>query len=229
MEAFGLGAVARIENFLAAQAGLDPGPRALAFIQRGGGIPKSRLFTKCFMALLGQWPWQKMVPIPPELVLLPPRSPFSIYNFSCWARQTFVALMVVLSLRPTYPLPVGLEAGHVEGRLEFRPTAAGKRHYLLRLAPTEKESGDLWDNLNKAVQLDGANRLRNPFVAERAQIVEPFQHDRDLRRVLAQDIQEPGQAVGGLFTGLAAIQDRDRLRRVARGQQALQDRGVGAW
>jgi squalene cyclase len=33
-----------------------------------------------------------MVPVPPELVLLPPFAPFSIYDFSCWARQTFVAL-----------------------------------------------------------------------------------------------------------------------------------------
>ena len=55
--------------------GVDPGPRALAYIQREGGIPKSRLFTKCFLALLGQWPWQRMAPIPPELVLLPPGSP----------------------------------------------------------------------------------------------------------------------------------------------------------
>ncbi|HEU5244888.1 MAG TPA: hypothetical protein VFU33_10850, partial [Gaiellaceae bacterium] len=79
-----------IEAYVACRlAGVDPGPKALAYIQREGGIPKSRLFTKCFMALLGQWPWQKMVPIPPELVLLPPGSPFSIYNFACWARQTF--------------------------------------------------------------------------------------------------------------------------------------------
>src|ERR1043166_5926842 len=69
-----------IEAYVALRmAGVEPGPAALAFIQREGGIPKSRLFTKCFMALLGQWPWQKMVPIPPELVLLPPGSPFSIY------------------------------------------------------------------------------------------------------------------------------------------------------
>ena len=63
-----------IEAYVACRlAGVDPGPQALAYIQREGGIPKCRLFTKCFMALLGQWPWQRMAPIPPELVLLPPR------------------------------------------------------------------------------------------------------------------------------------------------------------
>src|SRR3954453_10106799 len=111
-------------------AGVDPGPRALAFIQRGGGIPKSRLFTKCFMALLGQWPWQRMAPIPPELVLLPPASPFSIYDFSCWARQTFVALAVAQSLRPVRPTDIDLAAiGARRGqtRAPRRPNAVRRR------------------------------------------------------------------------------------------------------
>jgi squalene-hopene/tetraprenyl-beta-curcumene cyclase len=100
-----------IEAYVACRlAGVDPGPRTLAYIQREGGIPKSRLFTKCFMALLGQWPWQRMVPVPPELVLLPPSAPFSIYDFSCWARQTFVALSVAQSLRPVRPADVDLTA-----------------------------------------------------------------------------------------------------------------------
>jgi squalene-hopene/tetraprenyl-beta-curcumene cyclase len=97
--------------------GLDPGPAARDYIRSEGGIPKARLFTKCFLALLGQWPWQRMVPIPPELVLLPPSAPFSIYNFACWARQTFVALAVAQSLRPVRPLPFDLvEIGAIPGR-----------------------------------------------------------------------------------------------------------------
>jgi squalene-hopene/tetraprenyl-beta-curcumene cyclase len=120
-----------IEAYVACRlAGVDPGPRALDYIQREGGIPKSRLFTKCFLALLGQWPWQKMVPIPPELVLLPPGSPFSIYNFSCWARQTFVALAVAQSLRPVRPADVDLRAiGAIPGRTRppLRPNPLRRR------------------------------------------------------------------------------------------------------
>jgi squalene-hopene/tetraprenyl-beta-curcumene cyclase len=102
--------------------GVDPGAKALVYIRREGGIPKSRLFTKCFLALLDQWPWQRMVPIPPELVLLPPSAPFSIYNFACWARQTFVALAVAQSLRPVRPADVDLSAiGAVRGKT--RPAA----------------------------------------------------------------------------------------------------------
>jgi len=98
-----------VEAYVALRmAGVDPGPRALEYIRREGGIPKSRLFTKCFLALLGQWPWQRMVPIPPELILLPPKGPFSVYNFACWARQTFVALALAQSLRPVRDIEVDL-------------------------------------------------------------------------------------------------------------------------
>ena len=100
-----------VEAYVALRmAGVDPGARALEYIRREGGIPKSRLFTKCFLALLGQWPWQRMVPIPPELILLPPGGPFSVYNFACWARQTFVALALAQSLRPVRDIDVDLRA-----------------------------------------------------------------------------------------------------------------------
>jgi squalene-hopene/tetraprenyl-beta-curcumene cyclase len=120
-----------VEAYVALRmSGVDPGPRALAYIQRGGGIPKTRLFTKCFLALLGQWPWQRMTPIPPELVLLPPWAPFSIYNFACWARQTFVALALAQSLRPVRPADVDLSAiGAIPGRTRppARPNALRRR------------------------------------------------------------------------------------------------------
>jgi squalene-hopene/tetraprenyl-beta-curcumene cyclase len=125
-----------IEAYVACRlAGVDPGPRTLAFIQREGGIPRSRLFTKCFMALLGQWPWQKMVPIPPELVLLPPGSPFSIYDFSCWARQTFVALSVAQSLRPVRPADLDLTAiGAIPGKTRPPGPSSRLRRRAVRVA-----------------------------------------------------------------------------------------------
>jgi len=81
-------------------AGADPGSRAREYIRRERGVRRARIFTKCFLALLGQWPWERIVPIPVELILLPPSAPLSIYNFSCWARGTFVPLSVVAALRP---------------------------------------------------------------------------------------------------------------------------------
>lgn len=126
-----------IEAYVALRmCGVDPGPRALAYIRREGGIRKSRLFTKCFMALLGQWPWQRMVPIPPELILFPPSAPFSIYDFACWARQTFVALSIAQSLRPVRPLSINLaEIGAIAGKTK----PPGRPGRIRRLALREAE------------------------------------------------------------------------------------------
>src|SRR5256885_7208587 len=110
--------------------GVDPGEQTRAYIQREGGIPRARVFTKCFLALLGQWPWQRIVPIPPELILLPPSAPFSVYNFACWARQTFVPLSVVCALRPVRPAGIDLReigARPGESKPAARPGAIRRR------------------------------------------------------------------------------------------------------
>jgi len=100
-----------IESYVALKmTGVDPGPETLDYIRREGGIPAARVFTKCFLALLGQWPWQRIPPVPPEIVLLPPSAPFSIYNLACWARQTVVPLSVVMALRPVRAAGIDLTA-----------------------------------------------------------------------------------------------------------------------
>jgi squalene-hopene/tetraprenyl-beta-curcumene cyclase len=120
-----------IESYVALKmAGVENDPQTLAYIQRSGGIAKSRVFTKCFMALLGHWPWQRIVPIPPELILLPPSAPFSVYNFACWARQTFVPLSVVCALRPVRLADVDFReigARPGESRPAPRPNAMRRR------------------------------------------------------------------------------------------------------
>jgi squalene-hopene/tetraprenyl-beta-curcumene cyclase len=98
-----------IESYVALKmAGVDAGDRTPEFIRANGGIRKARVFTKCFLALLDQWPWQRIPPVPPEIVLLPPGAPFSIYDLACWARQTVVPLSVVMALRPSRPAGVDL-------------------------------------------------------------------------------------------------------------------------
>lgn len=107
-----------VEAYVALKmAGVDPGERSRDYIRRAGGVRRSRVFTKCFLALLGHWPWQRIPTLPVEIVLLPPSAPFSVYNFACWARQTVVPLAAVMALRPVRPAPVDLkEIGSVPGR-----------------------------------------------------------------------------------------------------------------
>jgi squalene-hopene/tetraprenyl-beta-curcumene cyclase len=111
-------------------AGVEPGSRSRDFIRCEGGVAKARIFTKCFLALLGQWPWQRIVPIPPEVVLLPADGPVSIYDFSCWARGTFVPLAVTKALRPVRPADIELReigARPNESRPAPRPSIRRRR------------------------------------------------------------------------------------------------------
>ncbi len=116
-------------------AGVDPGPEARDYIRQEGGIPRTRIFTKCFLALLGQWPWQRIAPIPVELVLFPPSAPFSIYDFSCWARGTFVPLSVCRALRPVRGADLELrEIGARPGRNRPAPPLSRLKRIAIREA-----------------------------------------------------------------------------------------------
>jgi squalene-hopene/tetraprenyl-beta-curcumene cyclase len=77
---------------------------ARRFIESRGGIGAARVFTRIWLALFGLWPWEEIQQLPPELVLLRSWMPFSVYHFSCWARQTVVPLTVVMHYRPVRAL-----------------------------------------------------------------------------------------------------------------------------
>lgn len=88
--------------------------RTRDLVREMGGVNRTRFFTRLWLAVMGQYPWTALPYLPPELIFLPPRAPLSVYRFACWARQTFVALMVVLSRNPTYPQPVGIDELYLE-------------------------------------------------------------------------------------------------------------------
>ena len=101
---------ATVESYAALRmAGLSADDPRLAgarrFIEQEGGIGATRVFTRIWLALFGLWPWEEIQAIPPELVLLRPESPLSVYDFGCWARQTIVALSIVMHYRPVRHLP----------------------------------------------------------------------------------------------------------------------------
>jgi squalene-hopene/tetraprenyl-beta-curcumene cyclase len=78
---------------------------ARGWILAQGGVEATRVFTRIWLALSGQWSWDELPVIPPELIYLPSWFPLNIYDWGCWARQTIVALAVVQSFRPSRPLP----------------------------------------------------------------------------------------------------------------------------
>lgn len=99
-----------IEAYVALKlAGRDPADermqRALRLIRAKGGLPQARVFTKLWLALFGEYPWEGTPVMPPELMYLPPSIPMNIYDFSSWARGTIVPLLVVMTLKPVRRLP----------------------------------------------------------------------------------------------------------------------------
>jgi squalene-hopene/tetraprenyl-beta-curcumene cyclase len=87
-----------------------PHMRAAAeFVRTHGGIEGSRVFTRIWMAVVGQWDWEDLPVLPAEIMFLPPWAPLNIYDFGCWARQTIVALTVVMAHRPARTLPFGID------------------------------------------------------------------------------------------------------------------------
>jgi squalene-hopene/tetraprenyl-beta-curcumene cyclase len=125
-----------IEAYVALKlTGADPGPLARKYIRAQGGVARARIFTKCFLALLGQWPWQLIPRLPPELILLPPSGAFSVYTFSCWARQTIVPLSVVQALRPVRAASIDLrEIGARPGETKPPPRPGPVRRIALATA-----------------------------------------------------------------------------------------------
>jgi squalene-hopene/tetraprenyl-beta-curcumene cyclase len=82
---------------------------ALEYIRSQGGLESARVFTHMWLALFGQWSWDRIPALPPEVIFLPEWFPLNIYDFACWARQTIVALTVVGAHRPNRPLGFSID------------------------------------------------------------------------------------------------------------------------
>ncbi|WP_051451845.1 squalene--hopene cyclase [Actinospica robiniae] len=83
--------------------------RTAEWIRASGGVEATRVFTRIWLALFGLWDWDRLPAMPPELILLPPKVPFNVYDWGCWARQTVVPLTIVWHFKPCRPLPFGVD------------------------------------------------------------------------------------------------------------------------
>jgi squalene-hopene/tetraprenyl-beta-curcumene cyclase len=90
--------------------------RARAFVLMRGGITRARIFTKLHLALIGAYDWAGLPALPPWLMLLPERGPFSIYDLSSWARGSTVPLVLLFDRKPVYGPVLTLDELYVEAR-----------------------------------------------------------------------------------------------------------------
>ncbi len=86
-------------------ADAEPLVRARKWILANGGLSGVRVFTRYWLALIGEWPWPRTPNLPPEIIFCPKWLPFNIYRFAAWARATLLPLAILSARRTVKPLP----------------------------------------------------------------------------------------------------------------------------
>lgn len=96
--------------------------RARAKILDLGGVTEVNTFTKLYLCFFGQYDYDAVPAIPPEIVLFPNWFWFNIYEISSWSRAMLVPLSICYAKKPFKKLPdeMGIEELFVGGRDKSR-------------------------------------------------------------------------------------------------------------
>ena len=65
-----------------------------------GGVTEVNTFTKIYLCFLGQYDYDAVPAIPPEIVLFPNWFWFNIYEISSWSRAILVPLSIAYAKKP---------------------------------------------------------------------------------------------------------------------------------
>src|SRR4029077_7729124 len=79
--------------------------RACAAIRALGGAAGCNSFTKFYLALLGQFPYDNCATVPAEMMFLPKWAYINLYAMSSWTRTIVVPLSIFSAFKPVRPLP----------------------------------------------------------------------------------------------------------------------------
>ncbi len=107
-------------------AGYKPDHPALELARKKilelGGVTEVNTFTKIYLCFLGQYEYDAVPAIPPEIVLFPKWFWFNIYEISSWSRAILVPLSICYAKKPFKKIPdeMGIEELFVGGRSKSR-------------------------------------------------------------------------------------------------------------
>src|SRR5256886_3355905 len=87
-----------------------------------GGVTKVNTFTKIYLCFLGQYDYDAVPAVPPEIVLFPNWFWFNIYEISSWSRAILVSLSICYAKKPLKKIPdeMGVAELFVGGRDKSR-------------------------------------------------------------------------------------------------------------
>src|SRR6202165_1784288 len=100
--------------------------RARKRILEMGGVTEVNTFTKIYLCFFGQYDYDAVPAIPPEIVLFPNWFWFNIYEISSWSRAILVPLSICYAKKPFKKIPdeLGVEelfvGGHDKSRMHLR-------------------------------------------------------------------------------------------------------------
>jgi len=83
-----------------------------------GGATECNTFTKIYLCFLGQYDWEAVPAIPPEIVLFPGWAWFNLYEISSWSRAILVPLSIAYAKKPFKKIPaaMGIDELFIGGR-----------------------------------------------------------------------------------------------------------------
>lgn len=92
--------------------------KAREWILANGGVTECNTFTKIYLCALGQYDYDAVPAIPPEIVLFPKWFYFNIYEISSWSRAILVPLSIAYAKKPFKKIAPeqGIEELFVGGR-----------------------------------------------------------------------------------------------------------------
>ena len=79
--------------------------RARECILALGGVPACNTFSKIYLCALGQYDYDAVPAIPPEIVLFPNWFWFNIYEISSWSRAILIPLSICYAKKPFKKIP----------------------------------------------------------------------------------------------------------------------------
>src|ERR1700741_1467952 len=96
--------------------------RARKKILELGGVTEVNTFTKIYLCFFGQYDYDAVPAIPPEIVLFPNWFWFNIYEISSWSRAILVPLSICYAKKPFKKIPreMGVEELFVGGMQKSR-------------------------------------------------------------------------------------------------------------
>ena len=79
--------------------------KARGWILANGGVVEVNTFTKIYLCFMGQYEYDAVPAVPPELILFPNWCYFNIYEISAWSRAILVPLSIAYAKKPFKKLP----------------------------------------------------------------------------------------------------------------------------